>query len=270
MTMTTLTTTTAPLQPAVVAGRTSALRVLRSEWTKFRSLRSTWWSLAAAVLLTVGLGLVIGAQAARDDAGASMTSLSLAGVTLGQLVLAVMGVLLISGEYGTGMIRSSLAAVPRRLPVLWAKIAVYVGVVLPVMLLTSALTATITHAVWSSRGIDTASLTDATSLRVIVGSALYVTVAGVFSLAVGALLRNTAAGVGGVVGLFFVAPIVAAVVGSSLSGIGRVLPSNAGGALWGQTMTADPLGPWAGFAVLCAYAVVAVGAAAWRVRHVDA
>jgi len=134
-------TTTATAQPAVDAGfpgmRVTQARVIRSEWTKFRSLRSTKITLLVAVVLTVGLGALISGVTAAHYADMSpvrrasfdpiVTSLN--GVRIAQLAVGVLGVLLISGEYATGMIRSSLTAVPQRLPVLWAKMAVFAGVV---------------------------------------------------------------------------------------------------------------------------------------------
>jgi branched-subunit amino acid transport protein len=107
-------------------------------------------------------------------------------------------------------------------------------------------------------------------LRTVVGASLYLTVAAVIGLALGALLRRTAAGVSAFAAAFFVAPIVVTQLPHSISGILPYLPSSAGGALWGQPLAAHPLGPWAGFAVLCGYAVVLTGLAAWRLRRGDA
>jgi ABC-type transport system involved in multi-copper enzyme maturation permease subunit len=107
-------------------------------------------------------------------------------------------------------------------------------------------------------------------LRTVVGSSLYLTVAALFGLALGALLRKTAAGVAAFAAVFFVAPIVMPYLPHAVAGIAPYLPSSAGGALWGQPLVAHPLGPWAGFAVLCGYAVAATGVAAWRLRRRDA
>ena len=114
-------------------GRVTQLRVAVSEWTKLRSLRSTLWSLFAAVLLTILLPVLFaaltsshwGSMSPHERADRHPLDIALAGVNLSQLAIAVLGVLVITGEYSTGMIRSTLIAVPKRLPVLWAKLGVY-------------------------------------------------------------------------------------------------------------------------------------------------
>ena len=152
----------------------------------------------------------------------------------------MLGVLLISGEYGTGMIRSSMTVVPRRLPVLVAKLVVFATVVLPLSLATSLVTFWLGQAIRGGRGLATAGLGDPDVLRVIVGSALYVTVAGLMALGIGALLRHTAAGLAAVVTIFFVAPIITAVLPESINGYGTYLPSNAGGALGDDLRVGHP------------------------------
>ena len=144
--MTTM-THAAPTAPATgqQALRVTQPRVLLSEWTKFRSLRSTMWTLLTAVVLTIGIGALFSAVTANqyhtfsaaDKASFNPITTSLNGILFSQLAIGVLGVLLISGEYSTGMIRSSLTAVPRRLPVLWAKLGVFAGVVFSVILVTS-------------------------------------------------------------------------------------------------------------------------------------
>jgi hypothetical protein len=136
---------TAAAAPGQQRLRVTQLRVLLSEWTKFRSLRSTVWTLLTAVVLSTGIGALFSAVSASqyhtfsaaDKASFSPISTSLNGTLFSQLAIGVLGVLMISGEYGTGMIRSSLTAVPRRLPVLWAKLGVFAGVVFAVTLVTS-------------------------------------------------------------------------------------------------------------------------------------
>jgi ABC-type transport system involved in multi-copper enzyme maturation permease subunit len=168
------------------------------------------------------------------------------------------------------MIRASLAVVPSRLPVLWAKLIVLAGLVLPLTLLAAVAEFFVATAIQSARGAAAISLTDPGVLRTVVGSSLYLTVAALFGLALGALLRKTAAGVAAFAAVFFVAPIVMPYLPHAVAGIAPYLPSSAGGALWGQPLVAHPLGPWAGFAVLCGYAVAATGVAAWRLRRRDA
>jgi ABC-type transport system involved in multi-copper enzyme maturation permease subunit len=185
-------------------------------------------------------------------------------------VLGVLGVLAFSGEYGTGMIRAMLAVVPSRLPVLWAKLAVLAGLVLPVALLAAVAEFFVAAAIQSARGGSAISLADPGVLRTVVGASLYLAVTAVIGLALGALLTRTAAGVSAFAAVFFVAPVIVAQPPHSVARIAPYLPSSAGGALWGQPLVANPLGPWAGFAVLCGYAVVLTGLAAWRLRRRDA
>jgi ABC-2 type transport system permease protein len=261
---------------ATVAGPVTQVRVVRAEWTKLRALRSTRWCTLIAVVLIVGLGAAIAGSGtayhvSAGNSAAKGVSASLLGLLFAQLVLGVVGVLAFSGEYGTGMIRATLAVVPARLPVLWAKVIVLVGLVLPVTLLCAVADFFTATAIVSSRGGSAISLTDPGVLRTVVGSSLYLTVVVVIGLALGALLRKTAAGLSVFAAVFFVAPIVVGALPQNITGFAPYLPSNAGGALWGSPLdTVHALSPWPGFAVLCGYAVVLTGLAAWRLRRRDA
>ena len=270
---------TAMLAPAKtrapsVAGRVTQARVVRSEWTKLSALRSTWYCALVMVIVLVGVGaLAAGGKPYRVSAGhpaVTAVSVSLYGVLLAQLVLGVLGVLAFSGEYGTGMIRATLAVVPSRLPVLWAKLLVLAGLVLPVTLLAALAEFFVATAIQTARGGSAISLTDPGVLRTVIGASLYLTLTAVIGLALGALLRRTAVGVSVFAGMFLVAPLIVAQLPHSVQPIAPYLPSSAGGALWGQPLATHPLGPWAGFAVLCGYAVVLTGLAAWRLRRRDA
>jgi len=278
--------TTALTQPATTARtagqrklRVTQLRVFRSEWTKFRSVRSTVWTLLIAVVLTIGIGALFSAITASqyhtfspaDKASFSAVGTTLNGVTFAQLAIGVLGVLLISGEYSTGMIRSSLTAVPRRLPVLWAKLAVFAGVVFAVMLVASLVSFFLGQALLSGHHLNV-TLSAPGALRSVIGAALYATVAGMIGLALGALLRNTAAGISTFVAAFFVFPPLTDLLPASWTAhFVQYLPSNAGEVLYGGTHgLTHPLAPWTGFAVLCCYAVVLIGFAAWRLRRADA
>ncbi|MDP9117227.1 MAG: ABC transporter permease [Actinomycetota bacterium] len=253
-------------------------RVLLSEWTKFRSLRSTLWTLLAAVVLMVGLGALFSAVtgnqfhtfSAGDRASFNAISTSLDGITFAQMAVGVLGVLLISGEYSTGMIRASLTAVPRRVPVLWGKLTVFAGVVLAVSLVTSFVSFFLGQAILGSHQLNVA-ISSPGALRSVLGAALYMTVAGMIGVALGALFRNTAAGISTFVGVFFVVPPLAGLLPSSIRDhITQYLPSNAGAALFGGGHgVTNALSPWVGFSVLCGYAAVLIGAAAWRLRRVD-
>jgi ABC-2 type transport system permease protein len=263
--------------PATVAGPVTQVRAIRAEWTKLRALRSTWWCGLSAVVLLVGVGALIAGSGAPYKVGTGNTAAagvsdSLAGLLLAQLVLGVVGVLAFSGEYGTGMIRATLAVVPSRLPVLWAKVIVLVGLVLPLTLLAAVADFFTVTALESARGGSAISLTEPGVLRTVVGSSLYLTVVVLVGLALGALFRKTAAGLAVFVAVFFVLPIVVGLLPHKITGFAPYLPSNAGGALWGQPLLNDGhvLSPWTGFAVLCGYAVVLTAAAAWQLRRRDA
>jgi ABC-2 type transport system permease protein len=263
--------------PATVAGPVTQAGVVRAEWTKLRALRSTWWCGLLAVVLIIGLGAAIAGsgtpyRVSAGNSAAAGVSVSLAGVVIAQLVLGVLGVLLFSGEYATGMIRATLAAVPSRLPVLRAKLIVLAGLVLPLTLLAGVAEFFTATALESSRGGSAIALTGPGVLREVAGASLYLTVIAVIGLALGALLRRTAAGLSVFAAAFFVVPIVAAYLPHSITGFVPYLPSNAGGAIWGagKLFGGQQLSPWNGFAVLCGYAVVLTGLAAWRLRRRDA
>jgi ABC-2 type transport system permease protein len=262
--------------PATVAGPVTQVRVVRAEWVKLRALRSTRWCGLSAIVLIIGLGAAIAGsgtpyRVSAGNSAATGVSAALLGLLFAQLVIGVVGVLAFSGEYGTGMIRATLAVVPARLPVLWAKVIVLAGLVLPVTLLCAVADFFTATAIESSRGGSAISLTDPGVLRTVVGSSLYLTVIVVIALALGALLRKTAAGLSVFAAVFFVVPIVVGALPHKLTGFAPYLPSNAGGILWGNPLTtAHALSPWTGFAVLCGYAVVLTGMAAWRLRSRDA
>ncbi len=276
----------AVLTPAVPTSTTPAstlkvtqARVLRSEFVKFRSLRSTVYTPLTAVALMIGIGALFAAVtasqyhtfSAAEQAGFDPVGTSLTGVTFAVIAFGVLGVLMTSGEYGTGMIRSSLTVVPRRLPVLWGKLTVFAGVIFSVSLVASFLSFFLGQALLHSHHIGV-SLSAPGALRSVVGGALYITVAGLIALALGALFRNTAAGISTFAGVFFVLPILAGLLPASIADyLNPYLPSNAGGVLYGGTHGLHhALAPWTGFALLCGYAVVLIAAAAWRLRRTDA
>lgn len=259
--------------------RVTQARVVLSEWIKFRSLRSTVWTLLAAVVLSIGIGALFSAVSASqyhtfspaDRASFNPISTSLNGMLFAQLAIGVLGVLLISGEYSTGMIRASLTVVPKRLPMLWAKLVVFAGVVFTLTLVTSLVSFFLGQALLSGHHLN-ASISAPGALRSVIGAALYATVAGMIGMALGGILRNTAAGISTFVAAFFVIPPLTDLLPSSWSShFAQYLPSNAGEVLFGGGQDlAHPLAPWAGFGVLCAYAVVLIALAAWRLRRADA
>ena len=270
---------TTPAPARVPALRVTQRRVLLSEFTKFRSLRSTMWTLLAAVVLMIGIGALFSAanasqyhtRTAAAMAAFNPVTTSLNGVIFAVVAFGVLGVLLTGGEYSTGMIRSSLTAVPRRLPVLWGKVAVFAGSIFSVSLAASFISFFLGQALLSSHHLGV-PVTAHDALRSVIGAALYLTVAGLIGLALGALLRHTAAGITTFAAVFFVIPLLATLLPASISDhLAQYLPSNAGDAIWGgAALVPNPLSPWTGFALLCGYAAILIGAGAWRLRRSDA
>ena len=251
-------------------GTVTQARVALSEWTKLRSLRSTRWAMLATLLFTIGIGiLACTVFAARwphlspsDKADFHPLRVSLAGVNLAQLSIGVLGVLVITGEYTTGMIRSTFAAVPKRLPVLWAKAGVFAAVTFALTLPAVLIAFFVGQSILSSRHVQIA-FTHPGVARAVIGAALFLTVMGIFGLGIGAIVRHTAGGIVTLVGIMFVLPPILGLLPSSWSNaINPYLPSNAAGVLW--TITRDPhtLAPWAGFALFCGYAAASIAIAA--------
>jgi hypothetical protein len=257
---------------AVPAGiRVTQARVAVSEWTKLRSLRSTRWSLLVAVVLTIGLPCLFaavtsshwGSMSPHDRADRHPLDIALAGVNVSQLAIGVLGVLVITGEYSTGMIRATMCAVPKRLPALWAKLAVFAAATFALMLPAVLAAFFASQAILSRHDILQTSFSDPGVARTVIGGALYLTVFGIFTLALGAIIRNTAGGIATWVGLMFVLPPLLFALPSSWNhAISPYLPDSAGRAVFQLTHGSDSLGPWAGFALFCGYTVAAVAIAA--------
>jgi hypothetical protein len=272
-----MTTATVTKPPRPVAGNLTMGGVLRSEWTKLRSVRSTWWLLSGTALLVVGLGVVVAVLEINGGAPKQEPPYQVAqqiefGALIAQLVLATAGVLMFTGEYGSGMIRISVSVVPRRLMLLWAKLSVFSVVVLPLTLVSSVAAFELGDLVWQAhRGLRSVGFGDPQVTRIVVGSGLVVAVTAVCGFGIGAIIRSTAGSIATVVGVFFVLPILASLaLPRGAAGLARFLPSNAGDALWGGTIGPRSMTPWSGFALLCGYAAALVAVAAWRLRRGDA
>ena len=268
MTITATALPPAPSRPAVRVEPVSQGRVLASEWVKLRTLRSSWITMGLAVAALALLGLLIGVvtnanwSQMRPGRLAEFNPIdtSLAGVNFAQLAIAVLGVLVISGEYSTGMIRSSFGAVPKRLPVLWAKLLVFGAATLVLMEIAAF------AAFWLGQaGLGTHGTTISApgALRAVIGTGLYLTVVAVLSVALGFLIRSTAGGISAVIGLLLVLPGLMNILPQSWQeNISPYLPSNAGAAVFTLHPDAGTLAPWTGFAVFCLYAAIAVAVSA--------
>jgi ABC-2 type transport system permease protein len=253
-------------------------RVTRSEWTKLFSLRSTRFSLAATLLLVIGIGLLACIVfesrwphlSAGDKHDFHPLSVSLAGINFAQLAIGVLGVLVITGEYSTGMIRSTLAAVPTRLPVLWAKAGVFAAVAFAISLPATVLVFLVGQAILSGEHINVA-LSHPGVERALIGAPLFLTAMGLFGLGLGAIIRSTAGGIAALAAIVFVLPPIIGLLPTSVANsIDPYLPSNAGGAVW--TINPDPgtLAPWAGFGIFCAYVAISIAVAAVLLVRRDA
>ena len=258
----------------------SALGVTQSEWIKFRSLRSTVWSLLVTLVLTVGLGVLfsairahrynqVGGHGAREAFDAISTSLR--GTFLAQLAIGVLGVLIVTGEYSTGMIRSSIGAVPHRVPVLVAKAVVFAAVSLVVAEIATFVAFLVGQQALSSTHRQ-ASLSTAHAVQSVVGGGLYLTLIGLLGVGFGFILRNTAGAIGALVGVVLVLPILAnALPDPYATDVSKYLPLSVGDQLI-SSAHADPalLAPWTGFALLAGYVVVALVAGAVVLKRRDA
>jgi ABC-2 type transport system permease protein len=256
-----------------VAGKLTMAGVLRSEWTKFRSVRSTWWLLSAAVILTVGVAVFVSRGGTSGEAVPYRFARSTEyGSLLSQLALLALGVLVFTGEYQTGLIRASVSVVPRRLLLLWGKLGSFGAVALAVSLLSSVTAFVLGElARQASPGRRHVWFGDPQVTRIVVGAGLVLAVTGIFGVALGAVIRNTAAGMATITAVFFVLPLLLRLaLPAGDQGFLRFLPSNAGGALWDAALSPTSMTPWTGFALLCGYTAALVAVAAWRLGRGDA
>lgn len=250
-------------------------RAVHAEWIKFWTVRSTVWTLLATIVVMVGISALAawGSSIEAVDAGTgpmNTAQLLSAGYQFAQLTVAVLGVLTIAGEYSTGMIRSTLAAVPRRTNVLAAKAIVLSGVVLVVSLVSMALSYVATMP-WQDKLGATFDLTDAETLRMTLGLPLYLVAIALFAFAVGALVRNSAAALTAVIALLLVVENILMIIPlRAIEVISPFLPSTAGRRVLFDTemLTATDamsngahLAPWLGYGVLVVW-VIAAGALA--------
>ena len=260
----------------------AARGVLHAEWTKLRTLPGTWWLLLGAVVATVIVSATVSASLSCTSTAVchvDVTKLSLTGTYLGQAVVAIVAVLAVTGEYGTGMIRATLAAMPRRTTVLAAKAAVVAAVTLAAAIpavLGSVLAGRLilpAHGYTPAKGYPVLSLANETVLRAAAGTVLYFALIALLSLGVATAVRDAAVAIGAVLGLLYLFPILSQVVGSP--GVARHLqqigPMSAGLEIQASTgLRSLPIGPWAGLGVLAAWAAAALLAGALVLRLRDA
>lgn len=293
-----------PLAVEQEPGRVGLRRAMSAEWTKLWSVRSTMWTLVATGIAVVGLAtLSTGARSATDIVD-DPTRLSLIGIFLGQLIFGVLGVLVISAEYGTGTIRATLSAVPRRPVVLLAKVLVFGAVALVVSEVFTFIAFGVgqailsaKHAVGPSAAIaqhahqlglkvppklkgllpttGSASLGQPGVLRAVIGAGLYLAVLGLLALGLGTIIRHTAGAIAAFAGVVLVLPLIVQALPTSISNaVARYLPANIGLVMFSTNGLPDRVGPafspWAGFALLVFYTVVILALGCWVLVRRDA
>ncbi|MFD8301378.1 ABC transporter permease subunit [Streptomyces sp. NPDC059690] len=240
----------------------AAIQVVRSEWTKIRSVASTVWTLSLAVVVTIALGMLISAltkhefdnMSTKDRLSFDPTYISFAGMSLGQLAMIVFGVLVVSNEYSTGMIRTSLAAVPQRGTFLAGKIGVASGLALVVSMATSFVAFFLGQAMLGSHRT---ALGDPHVLRAVIGGGLYMTLIAVFSMGMATMLRSPMLSLGILMPFFF---LISNILGnvSATKQIGRFLPDQAGSKIMQVVPRIDddtPYGPWGGLGIMVLWTV---------------
>ncbi|WP_374774067.1 ABC transporter permease [Streptomyces sp. NBC_01310] len=279
--MTTLTASASTSAAATEANKPSFGRLMLSEWTKIRSVRSTVWSLAILIVVTLiftALFMQMGvanwdksdpgqqAEMRLDPTGTILGS----GILLSQLAVCVLGVMVIASEYSTGMIRASLLAVPKRVPVLLAKAAVFGLLVLAVGELTAFGSFFIGAPILGDKA--PVAIGDPGVFQAVAGTGLYLSLVGLFALAVGAIIRHTAASITGVIGFVLVlTPMAALLPGKVGTYVYAYLPTQAGFMITQQqTRVGDVLGPWQGIGVLALWTAALLAVAAVLLRRRDA
>ena len=277
--MVTLETAAAPAEMRGVG--LSWLRVLRSEWTKFRTLRSTYIILTIAVILFVGLAVIIAysvgtlferGEGPEMEITVPVEALDavLGGLLLAQLAIGVFGVSIGTNEYSTGMIRATLAAVPRRWPVITAKAFLVFMVTLLVMIPAGFAAFLLGQAIVSQYGL-VVSLSQDGVIRALFGTGLYLGGVAVLGLAVGMIVRSAAGGIAILVGVLILLPVVLPLIQFDwITDIHPYLPSEAGQLIYQIVPRSDVLTPWTGYAVMVAYCVVLIGIATYLLRRRDA
>ena len=270
-----------PISPPRLLQHYRVISVMRSEWTKMRSVRSTIWTLVAMAVITLGIAIIAGAVipgqwhtfSASQRATFDPASISMRGLLFGQLVIGVLGVMVMSAEYGTGTIRATLAAIPNRPLVVATKAAVFAIVAVVVGQVLSFAAFFITQVLLTSPAPH-ASLGQPGVLRAVVGSGLIIPVLGLFALGLATIIRHTAGAITAYVGTLLVLPITLDALPSSISHpILNCLPLQIGSTM--SSVVSSPgsgwtLGPWAGFGLLCLYALAALVVGSWLMIRRDA
>lgn len=256
-------------QSRAPAGHYRFRHAVRMEWIKLWSLRSTWWTLAITFAGAVAMAVAVGAN--TKNASGDLTNNALAGVIPGLLTIGVLGVLVMTGEYSSGAIRSTLAAVPDRRLLLAAKTAVY-GVTVLALGEAGAFTAFLAGGAALPAGVPAPSLARPEVLRAVMLTGVGLCLVGLLGLGIGAIVRHTAAAVAVLVGgVFVVAQFIAEVAGQIIGYLPITIVGSSLGAVQPQGDAHHHiLSPWSGLGLLCLYAAVALAAGGWLLARRDA
>ncbi len=247
------------------------LNLLRSEWAKIRSVRSTYWSVVVAVagMIVIGVGGAIGAaRATHQPAAFDPISATIGGFVLAQVALGVLGVLAVTSEYSTGMIRTTFTAAPQRGTVIAAKAVVFGVASFAVGAIVSLFTFLVGQAILGHRGV---SLGAPGALRAVIGVGLYLGLLGILAVGLGTVIRRSAGAIAVLLGLLFVLPALAPLLPSSIRDtVAKLLPYNAGQAIFKTANTSLTLSAPVGLAVFALYAAAALTIGTVLVRRRDA
>ncbi len=286
--MTTILEAQRPTAPSVPAdAHLTFPRIVKSEWIKLRSLRSTMWALIITVVVMVGFSILLafvahniaapsagGPNEGPPSPGMSNQQIVMLVDTFGyyfaQLVVAVLGVLLITGEYGTGMIRSTMAAVPKRIPALAAKYLVVGLTTFVVATVAIGISYLVTKPILGTHHLN-AGL-NGQIVRVFLATALYLALISLFALSIGAMMRHSAGAISTVLGIMLLVPIILNILSNFVSWADKItkwLPTEVGGRMMAPTTDSGQLTPWQGFGMLALYVVVLAAASAVLLRRRD-
>jgi ABC-2 type transport system permease protein len=258
--------------------RTSLPHVIRSEWTKIWSVRSTFWTLLILIVATIGISVLaswgqssnLSHMDPSDRATLDVTYQSMAGLSLGQLAIAVLGVLIVTTEYSTGGIKTTLTAVPNRLRVLLAKGIVFGVIALIVGVITTFGAFYASMPFWADHGLA-AHIGDPGVLRAVIGGGLYVFASGMFGFALGSVIRHTAGAITAAIALLLVVPPLTGLLpGKWGDKVTEYFTSNAGSRVTAVVPVHDQASPWIGYLAITIWWVVPLIVGAWLMRTRDA
>jgi ABC-2 type transport system permease protein len=271
-------TTMTPGQRAADGVRVTFARVLHSEWVRLRSVRSTWITMLVTAIIVIGIGALScqgyvshprGAIVQRASEGFDATLRSLVGTFLAQLAFGVLGVLVVTAEYSTGMIRATFTAVPRRMTLFAGRLVMFAATALAVLIPMALLAFTIGQSILSRDDAGT-TLGAPHVLRAVIGCALYLAAIGLLGMGLGWLIRHTAGAIVALVGVLFVLPLIIVFLPRPWPNrLEKWLPGGAGQSILHTVHDSESLAPWAGFGVLMVYVAIVMVVAALLLRARD-